>query len=161
MRTSNTGIYIIKAGLLLFWALWFTLAFSTNFFDLLKALHHLPISWQFNSGNYQAVAQVISRYHGSSTLLNTLFVLDITAQLLIAIAFWVTFIRYITQKPNYFAWINLTFGISVALWAVFILIEEIFIAYQFETTHIRLLVFELISLLSIHLLADQKQPEVS
>lgn len=80
-----------------------------------------------------------------------LFSLDIFAQGLSAILF---FIAAFCLWKRVYVWqtINIAFSLSMSLWAVFLIMEELFIAYPYEATHIRLFMFEMISLLALHLL---------
>lgn len=154
-QDSTYDLFLIKQGLLIFWACWFSLAFLSNFVDLLTATHVIN-GWRFHSGNYEALAQVLSIYHTPHLILLLLFsmntgVQSISASLFIiaAICFW---------RGNYM-WpaIYLAFAISMGLWAIFLIMEEVFIAYKYEPTHMNLLLFELISLLALRLLPHQKR----
>lgn len=146
------GIFYIKSGCLLFFSCWFSLACLTNTFDFIHALYTLP-NWHFRSGNYDALAKVLQTYHTPIWFLNILFTLDILAQGISAILFFISFLSFIKYK-KITSVINIAFGISMALWATFIIMEEIFIAYSFEGKHIRLLGFELLILLFIYLLPN-------
>jgi hypothetical protein len=154
---QSQGLFYIKLGCLLFWAVWFSVAFSANFFDFLNMEKELPLEWHFLSGNYQALATVLNIYHTPHGLLNTLFILDISIQAISAILFFVAVI-YFLRAVCVWQTVNLAFGISMALWATFLVMEEVFIAYPFEATHVRLIVFEMICLLALHLLPHRSPP---
>ncbi len=145
-------LFYFKSGLLLFWACWFSLAFTTNVLDFLHVFGDLPNDWLFRSGNYQLLHGVISIYHTPGYLLNFLFTCDITVQGLSAILFITA--AYCYWRGKSWRFINLAFVLSIALWGVFILMEEVFIAYHFESVHAGLFEFELISLLAMHLLPE-------
>lgn len=150
---KSFGLYYFKLGCLLFWACWFAVAGSTNLFDFMHAVGYLSNDWLFRSGNYNVLADVVKIYHLSPLFLNILFICDFSAQLLSAFLFFLSIIIVISGRPGW-AFINSAFAISMALWGVFMVMEEIFIAYPYEHTHAMLFAFELITLLALHFLPD-------
>ncbi|MGB6976147.1 MAG: hypothetical protein WBE18_01625 [Gammaproteobacteria bacterium] len=154
VTNKGCGLFYIKLGCLLFWTVWFSVAFTTNFFDFLSVVGWLSKGWHFLSGNYHALVNVLHVYNTPPSLLNILFALDISTQGISAILFFTAFICF---WRNVYVWqiISLAFGVSMALWAAFLVMEEVFIAYPFEATHIRLLIFEMICLLMFYLLPHQ------
>ncbi|MBV9576541.1 MAG: hypothetical protein JO149_07945 [Gammaproteobacteria bacterium] len=148
--TKNWGLTYLKQGILLFWGMWFLIAFFTNVTDFLISTHIVtPIA--FRSGNYHALEKVLSIYHTPTYFLNLLFSMDILVQGSSAILFLIAGFSFVNKEIPWKI-INTAFFISMALWAAFLVMEEIFIAYSFEGTHIGLFEFELISLLTLHLL---------
>ena len=147
------SLYYFKLGVLLFFATWFLIAFLTNLIDLFNILN-LTNQWKFHSSNYLALKEVLHIYNTPDIILNFLFFFNIFIQGISALLFFYASFRYF---KNYNAWplINIAFDASIALWAVFLVMEEIFIAYAYEATHIRLLMLEIISLLSLHLLPSR------
>jgi len=115
------------------------------------AYHVLPNGWLFRSGNYMLLAKVLQIYHSHPAILFTLFSFDILVQGASAILFIISSLAFIIKK-QITPVVNVAFGISMALWAVFIIMEEIFITYSYESVHIRLFAFEMLTLLMMHLL---------
>ena len=152
-KNQDYGLFYLKQIILLFWCAWFFIAFLTNFTDLLTTTHTMTAS-SFRSGNYSALEKVIAIHHTPHYLLNMLFILDIFIQGISAILFFTAAICFWRRIYTWQA-INIAFGISMSLWAIFLIMEEIFIAYSYEATHIRLFVFEMVSLLVLHLLPHQ------
>lgn len=152
-KNQDYGLFYLKQGILLFWCIWFFIAFLTNITDFLIATDTISTS-SFRSGNYSALKKIINIYDMSHYLLNVFFSLDIFVQGISAILF---FIAAFCFWNRVYIWqsINIAFSISMFLWAVFLIMEEIFVAYPYEATHIRLLVFEMVSLLTLHLLPHQ------
>ena len=149
-QKQDYDLFYFKLGILAFWGIWFAIAFLTNVTDFLIATNlHAPSL--FRSGNYSALEKVISIYNTPHYFLNILFSLNIFVQGLSAIMF---FIATFCFWKRVYIWqtINIAFSLSISLWAVFLIMEEIFIAYSYEATHIRLFMFEMISLLALHLL---------
>jgi len=151
LNKNNFGIFFIKQGILFFWFCWFFIACLTNITDLSIAKNWISMT-TFHSGNYSALEKVINIYHIPNTILDLLFSLDIFAQGLAAILFFVASFCFWFENKYTWPTINMAFGISLFLWSVFLIMEEIFIAYSYESTHSGLFMFELISLLTIHLI---------
>src|SRR5262245_60204913 len=61
-KRAGRPVILLKRGLLLFWAAWLSLVFTTNALDGAKELGLLSGSWAFASGNYAFVAQTTARY---------------------------------------------------------------------------------------------------
>lgn len=150
-NSQTRGIFYIKLGCLLFWACWFLLVCLTNIFDFIHAHHGLPDDWLFRSGNYMLLKKVLQIYHTPPAILFTLFSFNIFVQGTSAILFMISSATFLTKK-QITPIVNIAFGISMALWAVFILTEEVFIAYSYVSVHIRLFAFEMLTLLTLHLL---------
>ena len=146
-------LYLLKRGVLLFWALWFALALATNAFDALKAAGALAAGWSFASGNYAFMREVTAVHGAGPWLTNALFAGVLVWE---GLAFWlhgravVLFRDPGCRRPAVVA-----FAVSLALWSAFILADEVFIAYAVEATHMRLFVAELVSLLVVLLLPDE------
>ncbi|ARG97214.1 hypothetical protein [Legionella micdadei] len=147
------GLYYIKLGILLFYALWFLIACVTNVINLLNALDIIN-AWKFNSGNLLALKNLIFKFDASYLLLGLLFISGVFVQAFSSMLFFLASFAFWRER-NKWKLINLAFAISMMLWAAFVIIEEIFIDYSYEPTHLRLLALELVSLLAFHLLADE------
>lgn len=71
-----------------------------------------------------------------------------------ALLFWAAFSAFPSvQRPGGQA-LYPAFGASLALWAAFILADEILLAYETEATHLRIFVAQLLSLLALVVLPD-------
>ena len=136
----------LEKGLLLFWGLWFAIATSSNLFDGLKQLGYVDPDWKFASGNFNDVSQALGIYGLSHSWIIAIFAVIIFWEALSAILF-LTAAWAIKNKQA----ITHAFTISIALWATFILMSEIFIFYKYEMKHFVLLLAELVSLLIINL----------
>ena len=139
--------HLIRSGLLLFWAAWFTLVTLTNVLDALKALGLLPAAWTFASGNFGLMLKVTGIHGTPTTLVALLFVGVIVWEALAAVLFW-------RAWASGGAAISTAFVVALALSAAFTLADEIFIAYALEAAHLRVLGLQLLSLLALQLLPD-------
>ena len=154
IRHKTYGLHPIKFGLLLFWGLWFLIAFLTNTFDFLGVYNYLPTVWRFRSNNLALITSVIHIYNFPGTWANLLFTIDIIIQGSASILFLIAAMKWWSHRQAW-KWINGAFGLSIALWAAFILMDEFFIAYNFEGTHMLLIVAELLTFTALHLLPDE------
>ena len=152
-ENKEYSLFYLKLSILLFWGSWFSIAFLTNTTDFLIAadiMSPLP----FRSGNFNLIKNIMSIYNIPSDISVLLFSINLFVQGAIAILFLTAAFSFWQQK-SFWLFSNIAFGLSIALWAVFLILEEVFIAYAFEATHIRLFEFELVSLLFLYLLPQQ------
>lgn len=147
-------LFNLKVGCLLFWACWFALAFTTNTTDFMQALGWLPRDFHFRSGNVDLVKFVINIYQTPNWILMILFILDIAIQGACAILFFAACWHFYNRRSSAWSLVNTAFTLSIGLWAAFLIMDEFFIAYTYESVHSNLFIFELLTLLAIHLLPD-------
>lgn len=141
----------IKRALLLFWAIYLTLVFTTNVLDAAKALGLLPQAWKFASGNYAFLVATTSRYGAQTEVNAVLFAGVVGWEGLAAFFFWMAMI-YFEQRT----YIYPAFGVGLGLWAAFVIADEVCIAYPVSATHWRLFTATLVTLLAVELLPDKK-----
>jgi hypothetical protein len=136
-----------KSGVLLFWAMWFTVVALSNAGDALKAGRVLPAGWSLASGNWELMLKVTAVHATPVVLVGILFLGVIAWETLAAVLFWR-------------AWALggrggvLAFTAGLALWGAFAIADEIFIAYSLEASHLRLFGLQLLSVLALRLLPD-------
>jgi hypothetical protein len=136
--------------LLLFWAAWLTLAFGSNACDILKTLGWLAESWPFASGNYDFLVRTTARYGPPAWINGLLFGGVMAWQAGAALLFWRAGLR--SGGPNGQAAARLALAVGIALWAAFMLADEVCIAYPIERTHLGLFIAQLATLLVVELL---------
>lgn len=145
-------MFYFKLGLLLFWTFWFGVVFLTNLFGGLKALGKVPADHRFASRNYEAVAKATAIYQPPRWLAPLLFVAVILWQFVMACLFgWAVVTSFVDRALNWPV-VNAAFVGGIALWAAFMLADEITLKYEFERTHELLFIAQLGSLGAIHLL---------
>jgi len=129
----------------LFWAFFYSWICLTNALDGLKALNWLPPDWHYISGNFALVVEAVSLHHFPWILAPILFSGDILWQGITAILFWCAL------KDSGRSMAITAFSFGIALWAAFIMADEIFIAYvKFsEGTYFHLFTANLLSLIAI------------
>lgn len=156
MRLDGTAL---KRGLLAFWAIWLSVVFAANVFDALKALGMVPAGWSFASGNWGFLVQTTA-IHSTPGWLNAILYFGVIVWEGIGAAlFWRAFgsaARGVAVDPRA---AHPAFTVSLALWAAFMVVDELFIAYVVEAAHMRIFIAQLASLLVLHLVPDRAGPE--
>ena len=145
----------LKRGLLLFWAAWLSIVVATNFFDALRALDVAGDGWRFASGNWTFLVETTRVYDTPRWAQAILFAGVIAWEGIGAMLLWRAFAVGLGPGPLDRRPIDAAFVVTLALWAAFALVDEVFLAYDVEATHLRLLIAQLVTLLAIHLLPDR------
>jgi hypothetical protein len=146
----------LKRGVLLFWALWFTLVLATNLCDGAKALGLLAPGWAFASGNFGFIASVTAKYGTPGWINGVLFAGVILWQLIATVLFWRSGMIYRPKDARSLAAATTALGVGLGLWAAFTIADEFFVAYEtgVEAVHLRLFSAQFVTLLGIHLLPE-------
>lgn len=145
---------MLKQGVLLFWALWLSIAWLSNVCEALKACHLLGVKWKFASGNYALLVETTQKYRMPLSFTALLFFGVILWQGCSALLFWFASITFQgLHQPGEHV-LNAAFLVSLALWAAFLIADEIFLAYEAEATHLRIFSAQLLSLLALTLLPE-------
>jgi hypothetical protein len=143
----------LKRLLLLFWAVWFTVVLLSNVADAAKGLELLGESWAFASGNWRLVQETTARYSTPAAVNVLLFAGVLLWEAVAAVLFWRAGwsfrSRSLARKAVYRA-----FTTSLLLWAAFLVADEVLIAYPLESTHLRLFVAHLVTLLAVDILPE-------
>ncbi|WP_128545976.1 hypothetical protein [Larkinella soli] len=142
----------LRAGLLLFWSLYFTSVFLSNSGDALKAAGLLPDDWLFVSGNYELVRKVVGIYRPPGWLAGLMFAGVIGWQAAGLALFWQAFLLTLRRATEYRVAIHRAFALTIGLWAAFILADEFFLAYEMgglSATHYNLLIAEVVMFILI------------
>ena len=145
----------LKRGLLLFWAVWFSLVVFTNVLDALKELGALPAGWTYASGNFRLVLSVVQLQRRPTWVAGALFASVVPWEGVCALLFWRAAARF-QGVPSGLAPVTTAFAASIALWAAFSLAVEAFIAFEkiSEGVFQTLLGLNLLSLMAVCLLPD-------
>lgn len=142
---------LIKRGTLFFWAAYFTIVLASNVTDGLRAMAVLPETFRFVSGNYALVDRVTRIYSVPAAGVALLYVGVLVWEAAAASLFWRAFAAWRGGAAPDSRIANAAFAAGLGLWAAFILVDELFIAYEIaglEATHVALLSAQLLSLLA-------------
>jgi hypothetical protein len=128
--------------LLGFWCFYFAIVGLSNLTDLLRAVHLLPADWSWVAGNLAFIATSTAKIGMPPALSPVLLAGVIAWQSVASVLFW----RALRRDDA--AALGPPFVVSIALWAAFILLDEILLIFETgaEATHLRLFIAELVSL---------------
>jgi hypothetical protein len=144
-------LYTLKIGLVVFWALWLSVVFITNLFDGLKGLRVLPQDWKLASGKYDAIRRATEYFSPPAWVNRLLFLGVLVWQGLIVLLFWTAAFTPVDNGALDRAG-SAAFTLSLGLWAVFLLADEVLKYYRGERDHMLIFLTQLVSLLTFLLL---------
>ena len=139
----------LKQGIVLFWAVWLSVTFFANTFDGLKALKVMGEGWRFVSGNYASMVETTRKYPLPAWFTGLLFLGVMLWQGLSALLFWYAFSAFHGMHFPGLRALDMAFLVSLALWAAFMIADEIFTVYEAEATHMRIFIAQLPQSLSL------------
>lgn len=147
---------LIKQGIILFWAVWLSLVVLLNLLDVAKNLSLLPQTWKFNSGNFPFMQAVVKVYGTPNPLTWVMYISAIIWEIVAIFLLWSALGSF---DPQHLRLVNLAFLVNLALWAAFVVMDEIFLAFlvpgfNIMETHRSLFTANLVSLMAIHLLPN-------
>jgi hypothetical protein len=147
------SVMFLKRSLLLLWAVWFSIVFLGNLADAGKGWGLLGESWRFASGNLKFIKETTARY-GTPDIVNALlFAGVILWEGVAALLFWWSAWAFRGKKSGRKE-LYLAFTTSLCLWGAFLIADEVCIAYELESSHLRLFSAQLLTLLAIELLPE-------
>lgn len=144
----------LKRGLLLFWGLWFLIVFLTNLFDLFRIWGLLGPHWPAVSDYYLLVQKATSIYHLPVWVIDFFFNTIVLWEAICSAFFlhaWLVFGKDADRSTNS---VYKAFGFAIALFAAFILSCEVFLVYEIEGVHMRVLTALLVSFLAVRILPE-------
>jgi len=125
----------IKRGLLLVWALWYSVVVTTNVLNALQALGILSASFKFVSGNWEWINQTMNPLGVPIALQAFLFAGVIVWEMLCAILFFVACARFRSRTLEEEKGSLWACTVALALWCAFQVLDEAFLAYDPESVH--------------------------
>jgi hypothetical protein len=148
------NILTLKKCIVLFWALWWSIALLTDIFSGLKQLNLYSASWILNN-NYPFLVQSLQQYSAPGWLPALLFMLIIIWCFISASAFW---IAACTSKdnPQWTSRVNAAFVISLLLWLAFFIGDQIIRDYVVEQNHMVQGGFQLLTFIALYCLPNNK-----
>ncbi len=144
----------LKLGLIAFWMAWFAIVAATNVCGALKAMGKLPPVWRFASTNYEAIVKATAMYAPPRWLPALLFAGVIAWQLATFALLAFAVVGSLVAGALDLCAATIALASGTALWAAFMLADEITVKYEFERTHELLFIAQLATLVALHLLPD-------
>ena len=142
----------IKRGLLLFWALWYSVVVTTNVLNAFQALGILPASFHFVSGNWEWINRTMNPLGVPIALQALLFAGVIVWEILCAILFFAACARFrnrslAEEKESLWAC-----AVALALWCAFQVLDEVFLAYDPESVHRMIFIETILTMIFLQLM---------
>jgi hypothetical protein len=153
-------VVILKRLLLLGWAVWLSLVFTTNVLDAAKAVGLLGTNWAFASGNFVFLCDTTKCYGTPAWLNGLLFAGVIAWEGLATGLFWLAAATFPRRDRRAAVWRYAAFTAALGLWLAFMIADEVFIAYPVERAHVGLFTAQLATLLAVELLPSFPRPLV-
>jgi hypothetical protein len=147
--TRKTTLHGLQRGILLFWSLWFFIVCLTNLFDVLVTFQILPFDWPAVSNNYLLIEKSTSIYHFPHWMNDLLFFIIIAWEGICSILFFRAFLQFRPDHSQEDTILYEAFGAALALFCAFILACEVFVVYDIESAHLRILIALLASILFV------------
>lgn len=143
------AVELIQRGIILFWAVWYTLVSTSDTIDYLQLFKVIKPN-RFNSKNSNLIKEFWMHYDISSpTIIGTTYAVVIAIAYIITILFWYAFIlSFFSAKIDFFHAGLWAFFISLAFHAFFMLMDEIFIQYSLEHMHIIRFILQFVMLIA-------------
>lgn len=145
---------ILKKIIILFWTIWWLIAFWT---DLVGGLAHLKIisaSWAPDT-NYPFLVKSLSIYGVSSFITSVLFIgILLWSFIATLVFFWASLgLRY--KKEIWMPRAEKAFVISIAYWLAFFLADQLVMNFDLEQNHMVQGGFQLLTFLTLYLLPEK------
>jgi hypothetical protein len=137
---------LVSAGLLLFWAIYFSMAGTGNVFDTLTQHGYKGKYFRFSSKNYELLETVAKKHNSSKGAVNFLFTIIMSLELLSALLYFASFALYVEGQSFLTSY---AFFAGMALFAGLVLGNEAFIYYDDEEEHVVMLIAQLVSYLAV------------
>jgi hypothetical protein len=141
------SVILLLRGLLFYWAAWLTAVAATNILDLLQSWKVLSPEFKFVSGNGAWIAQVMQPLAIPAAVQTGFYLGAIIWESLAAILFWRAVRRYRGLSLSQESAVFLAFGVNLALWGAFQILDEVFLAYQPEAVHRTIFANQLLTIL--------------
>jgi hypothetical protein len=148
-----SAMFFFKRIIVVFWALWWMLAFLTDFLGGLYSLNVFTEPWVPHS-NYPALVTSLAQYDAPSWLPSLFFVGIIAWSLLSALAFVVAALTPRQPSQRWRERVNAAFIISLGLWFAFFISDQVVMMFDLEQNHMVQGGFQLLTFMAIHFLPD-------
>ena len=149
------SLAVFKRAIVLFWALWWLLAFLTDLLGALKETGVIAAPWLPHS-NYPCLVESLAPYGMPAWLPPLLFAGIIAWALLSAILLGLAAATPTHPQDRWQRRVNAAFVVSLGLWLAFFLADQIVMKFELEVNHMVQGGFQLLCLMAIHLLPGDR-----
>lgn len=144
---------LFKQSLVVFWGLWWAIAFLTDFVGGLEMLGLTSTPW-FDGQNYPFLKQTLAPFGATAAIDIALFVGIILWALVSTLLFSFAIVTPYSRKELWLKRVDYAFVVSLGLWLAFFLADQVVMKFDLEQNHMVQGGFQLLCYLSIHLLPD-------
>lgn len=156
-KITERSFRIFAQGIILMWALWISIVFLTDFFNLMVGFDLLPTDFPASSHNLDWIHRFLKLYWlDNDVLCLILFSIINLWVMTIAVLYWRAFISYYTCGEYYVYRTMQAFILNMSLFVCFLVADEIFIQYQAGHSHMNMLLYMFTSLIVFLYLLDKK-----
>ncbi|MEM7444172.1 MAG: hypothetical protein AAF414_12680 [Pseudomonadota bacterium] len=145
------SIGMFKRLIVVTWALWWVIAFLTDFLGAFENLGWASFGWLQN-GNYPAIVQAIAPFDPPSWLSVFLFAGVICWSFLSAVFLSIAALAPSRPRERWMALANIGFVISMAEWFAFLIADQIVQEYDLEGNHMEQAGVQLLCFIALHIL---------
>lgn len=149
---KNCSIWLLQRMLVIFWALWWTVAFATDVLGVLQHVHWIP-GTMFD-GNYALVKKGFGNYVSSDIVPVLGFGFLLFWEFLCAV-FLVRASLLSFNEEKWFSATMTAFIISIAMWMIYFVGDQILLLFDIETGDMPQAGLQFISLIMILLLRKE------
>jgi len=142
-----------KRGIVVFWALWWLLAFLTDLIGGLKEVGVIAAPWLPHT-NYPGLVEALAPYDPPGWLPPALFVGIIAWSLLSTLLLGLAASTPAQPSTRWLRRVNTAFIASLGLWLAFLLADQVAMKFELEGNHMVQGGFQLLCLMAIHLLPN-------
>ena len=145
-----------KRILIWFWAIWWLLAFLTDFLGGLKELGVIAATWLPHT-NYPFLVKSLAPYDVPGWLPPFLFVGIITWSFLSTILLTIAAVTPLEPESRWRERVNIGFIVPLGLWLAFFIADQIVMLFNLEENHMVQGGFMLLCFMAIHLLPHERR----
>jgi hypothetical protein len=142
---------LFKKIIILFWALWWLIAFWTDIVGALAHMGWLVAAWAPDT-NYPFLAESLKMYSVPVWLVDILFAGIIAWSLLSTLAFCWAAVSLNGKKEVWMQRAKIAFNISLTFWMAFFLADQVTMKFDLEQNHMVQGGFELLTFLTLYIL---------
>lgn len=143
-----------KKDLVLFWAIWWLIAFWTDVVGGLAHLGYLQAAWAPDS-NYPFLVDSLKMYNAPGWLITFFFIGILLWSLLSALAFCWASLALGKSPAIWMSRARAAFIISLSFWLAFFLADQLIMKFDLEENHMVQGGFELLCFLTMYLLPSE------
>ena len=150
------GVERFKKTIIVFWALWWSIAFITDFNSGLNHMGLTHISWASTS-NYTSIVNSVA-FISTNKWISVFLYSGIIVWLFVSATAFIIASFYIVTKPKSAitkSWVNRAFIISLTLWLMFFLADQIIMNFNLAQNHMVQGGFELLTYLTFSILTNR------